>query len=295
MPNKWLMLGLGVLVALFFLFRPPKRASNVDLSSTSGRKEEAVQAEEKTLEQEVGMKSVSITPGQLSLKFRPKKACSGGDLDALKVELEGNKDRNLLLSVESMDGVAFPAGTTQVSLDDLTQGFRHRFDLPKNEAPYQVGIYLCRDRKGQKSCSGKPFVDINKLFQRAAARKSPYNIAHGTNKTAQDEDVIYFYQYAMVEGGQARVFQDFQVSPLAYRKLGRYVNSRKGEGASGAEVALERAKSLSETLKSLPLQSDSEDLIAELPYFDASACNEKSAQAQLPASPFKMAEPSRIE
>lgn len=212
--------------------------------------------------------STSDTHHQLRVITRPKPWCFGGDLDAIKLDLMNSKDKKLLLSIEPLrkeDGLA-PV-TRAVTPGEVTKGFERSFSIPFVEKPVQMGMYLCKDSGNTGSCGGKPATDVNRVFTEYAQKGM-------NNPEYRAPDRVYFFQYMLFEGdGSVSTFRNHDVVTPQFEKLSQYVGELPGGGkADEIQPAIDRARDLSQDIRSVELGTAQSALEIELPVLDKESC-----------------------
>lgn len=196
----------------------------------------------------------------IELKILP--SCFPGDADAISMDLNASPNHQLLGTLEGMS-VGTLSFSWNVPKELFSTGIaRNKFKIRATKEPIQLGFYLCTS-KGGGSCQGKKARDLNEIFTEHLTKKP----------NAGQEERMIFYQYFLLDEQGLRVFSGVPRGKSHFDKLKKYAAERGFQGQNVNE-GIDKAQEAIETLMSLPVKFEKNNLILSLPKFDAVACSQ---------------------
>lgn len=173
---------------------------------------------EATLEAEISLVPLSAEDGfthvtletaddgvYVDVTLAPEASCGAGDLDVILADAARGTSKNILLSLETLDGAEGEAGPAMtlsrgVDLAELQSGLTHRFTLPRGAALKTWGLFLCHDESFSGSCRGKPLVALDAILEEA--QYQAMIAREGLTSTKPRRDHVYAFQPLLVAGSR---------------------------------------------------------------------------------------------
>ena len=186
----------------------------------------------------------------LPLSVKVDETCRGGDLDALMQDMQPGEKDGVLLTIEPLGkSDAFKPIVKHVSAAELQSGFDASIKVPRTRGVIQAGIFICRDATGTGRCRNKPAAAIDAILAGHQGPKSDKN---------------YYFQYLLIEPGQATVLDNTRMNARQYKRLKTYLRVR---GAADGD-AVDQARALNNALGSLPLTLQNHEMQISMPRMD---------------------------
>lgn len=141
----------------------------------------------------------------LRVRIEAQARCGPGDYDAIQWDLERNKFRGLLVSLESIkpDGSPVVHDAKSISLASAAGGIILSLSVPEVTGPAPASIHVCTDT-GPQNCTSKSAVAIESLL--LARYNTPNAPGDGTGK-------LYYTNY--VELGELGLGLSTDIDPRA--------------------------------------------------------------------------------
>lgn len=227
------------------------------------------------LAREIQLVRDSISPGEeyidLGVKIVSERRCGQGDLDIIDTEYQENPfmDKRLLLTLEPL----FPDPTM---MDPLFQVIKHPKDLENYVTTFRIkrfkgekhlGLFLCRDTNGEKSCQGKRAVNVAKMAKLyAKLQKTPMTLERGVAW-----DKIYYFQYVVLGDNSIEYLAGTDVSDQRFAKFNKYMTSRMGTDEA-YRFTIGQIGGWTQATNSMPLKIEGNTLVVNLPQSDDTRC-----------------------
>jgi len=281
MTNKSLaiLLAFGAGFVFFFLKQPsensPSRASKTQLGNP-----EALILEHKeggsnsapidlsnlsAIEERIGLQRIPIISvagkAKLNVEVTTTPSCSYGDRDAIDMDLKASPQNKLIATLESLSGSLPPIVWDLSSALKGAELARKSFDLPAVDPPAHYGFFICTAPSIAEKCSDKRVMNINTIFTEHK-RRDP-----NAGKILR----TFFYQYFILDSKGLMAFKANAEGVDNFSILKDYLSAR-GLSSKNLAKEVENVDSNTNTLLSMPLKFDGQNLKIELPKFNESQC-----------------------
>ena len=154
---------------------------------------------------------------KIPFSFRSKKQwCRGGDLDTISLVIPNENSEELLVTLETLTSKQ-NGDRAIVSLHKLVDGFDRTFQIAIRNKTESLGLFICRDSKGTKSCRGKELKSHKEISNSIADNT--------TAPEAKKKDYIFYYQNFIVKDGRLYTYKNENTSPEKLKNLSEHLET----------------------------------------------------------------------
>lgn len=208
------------------------------------------------------------------IKTTPR--CIFGDLNAMVLDINEFKIKrqpaDIVISLESLDGKVLKSSTVLSTKKGYTQfPTEINFDISDIQSQKAMGLFVCLDTTGSKTCQTKKAQDVKKTLARHTVVEKngvkEYKNSDAAEVKSLPEDKIYFFQpLTFVDG----VIHYYEANlPV---KNGNATLSKDFKGLSSSKIITETWKKLN-LVQSMPLGSEGGSLTMDLPRYNQEKCS----------------------
>ncbi|RYZ90973.1 MAG: hypothetical protein EOP04_02155 [Proteobacteria bacterium] len=207
-----------------------------------------------------GVKSLTLNENEglfkIPFSFKSRKQwCVGGDIDTMRLLASGDEKNDFIVTIEPITdgsrGEAYP-----VSIDKMVSGFEKSFAIKSTGKTENLGLFICSDRRGTKSCRGKESIDHKSLSDKIADPK--------TVKSTSSKDYILYFQNLVIRESKLFTYSSENVSEDGLSDLKKHIMSSMKIKASD----FDSAQQFNKTMRSVPADIMGQRIALTLPYND---------------------------
>lgn len=227
------------------------------------------------------------------VQMKPELRCEVGDIDIIEREIRSASGGHIILSVESLDlgSRQEPFDAQELSIAQLKQGFTTTLQVPSGGALQPVGLFICRDTSGRKSCAGKPGA----VMRTAIDDNHPHQGPTGEIVQPPVKDRVYYFQSLVAGENSVAVLGTTMATEFQYAEISKTLGAVTGDSTTAME-AVGRMRSLNTDIFSAPAEVDAagRTLVLTMPMVDHARCGKEQAAARPPppSAPAAFSEPA---
>lgn len=214
---------------------------------------------------------VLIKDNKLTVNVGSESVCHWGDLDLLKLELEGRDSKELLFTFEPLTIKPESEGflLKKTSIDELRNGTSFTVSLPTVTGPGVWGLFLCTGSE-ESLCSSKPIADVQSLFESHFPAVDPSSF-EASEYPENTPDRVYFYNVLAFRG---EVFTGLTRAGLTDKSDElEGTLSKFGVSKSSVETVSAQIRELHNNLGSYPAKVSDGSVYINLPHASEKECS----------------------
>jgi len=159
---------------------------------------------------------------KFSLWVGPGLICESGDMDLIEEELAGDKNAQVLLTLEPIlkeddNGHGFKPIVKKLHKKKLFRGVDLDFKVKHPSRSKNLGLFMCTDKAGTGRCSDKPGYSMGKLQERY--------FFDNENKAAaiKAKDKLLYFQYVHLEQNRVDFLTAGNTEKSAFRRAQKLI------------------------------------------------------------------------
>jgi hypothetical protein len=197
-------------------------------------------------------------PAPVTVKLEAKPQwCQVGDLDLMKAGLGQSRRGQILLTLEPVSGNDMEPQVRVVAVDEILSGVQHTFHIDPDDSQGGVGLFLCLNSSGRKTCRDNKIRSIETLT----------DAYFNDKKNVKVNDPVFYYQFFMAGERSLDLFESHKDGESFYKDVERLARIRIPDRAD-RNRALNRTRTTYRKLGPVPANIRDDAIHILLPYMD---------------------------